>query len=83
MHVALGKLPAAIADLDACPVLFVHDEIVLEVAEADADEAGRRLSRVMTDAFVELFPAGGKMANLVDVTIGKTWGSGAFVGSEA
>jgi DNA polymerase-1 len=43
MHVALGKLPAALAGLDACPVLFVHDEIVLEVADKDADEAGRRL----------------------------------------
>jgi DNA polymerase-1 len=74
LHVALGKLPNALAGLDACPVLFVHDEIVLEVAETDADQAGRRLACVMTEAFVELFPKGARMVNLVDVKRGKTWG---------
>ena len=74
LHVVLGKLPAALTGLDACPVLFVHDEIVLEVAESEADEAGRRLASVMTEAFIELFPKGARMINLVDVKIGKTWG---------
>jgi DNA polymerase-1 len=74
LHVVLGKLPSALTGLDACPVLFVHDEIVLEVAESDADEAGRRLAGVMTEAFIELFPRAGRMVNLVDVKIGKTWG---------
>ena len=74
MHVVLGKLPAALTGLDACPVLFVHDEIVLEVAESEADEAGRRLAGVMTEAFIELFPKGARMVNLVDIKIGKTWG---------
>ena len=60
LHLALGKLPPAISDLDACPALFVHDEVVLEVAEADAEEAGRRLSRVMTEALSNSFPAAGQ-----------------------
>ena len=29
---------------------------------------------VMTEAFIELFPKGARMINLVDVKIGKTWG---------
>jgi DNA polymerase I len=74
LHVALGKLLAALAGLDACPVLFVHDEIILEVAEADAEEAARRLEMVMTEAFVELFPEGTDMVDLVGVKTGKTWG---------
>jgi hypothetical protein len=52
-HGPQGKLPAALAGLDTCPVLFVHDEIVLEVAEADADEAKQRLVDAMTEANVE------------------------------
>jgi hypothetical protein len=31
----------------------------------------------MTDAFIELFPAGGKMVDLVDVTISEAWESAA------
>jgi DNA polymerase I-like protein with 3'-5' exonuclease and polymerase domains len=56
-------------------VLFVHDEIVLEVAEADADEAKQRLKMVMTEAFVELFPNGADMVDLVEAKDpSKTWG---------
>ena len=69
-----GKLPAALAGLDACPVLFVHDEIVLEVAQRDTEEARRRPEVVMTEAFVNLFPQGEKMVGLVDVTTGDSWG---------
>jgi len=39
---ALAALLEAITDLDAAPALCVHDEIILSVAENDAEEAARR-----------------------------------------
>ena len=36
---ALAALPEAITDLDAAPALCVHDEIILSVAETDAEAA--------------------------------------------
>jgi DNA polymerase-1 len=53
---ALRKLPAALADLDAAPVIAVHDEIVLEAREDQAEEAGRRLEAVMRDGMLEVLP---------------------------
>jgi DNA polymerase I-like protein with 3'-5' exonuclease and polymerase domains len=65
---------SSLAQVRACPVLFVHDEIVIEVAETDADEAKQRLVAAMTEAFVELYPEGAGMVGIVDAEIGKTWG---------
>ena len=38
------------------PVLVVHDEIVIEVPEADAPEAATLLQKAMTEAFAATFP---------------------------
>jgi DNA polymerase I-like protein with 3'-5' exonuclease and polymerase domains len=53
---ALRKLPAALADLDAAPVITVHDEIVLEAREDEAEEAARRLEEVMREGMLEVLP---------------------------
>jgi len=49
-HGPQGKLPEALAGFGACSVLFVHDEIVIEVAEAEAETAKQRLVDAMTEA---------------------------------
>ena len=48
-------------------MLFVHDEIVLEVPEADAD----RRRRCMADAVAPLIDT---VPVEVEVTVGRTWG---------
>ena len=42
--------------IDGGPVIWMHDEIVLEVPEADALKAKELLEKAMTDAFAETFP---------------------------
>jgi DNA polymerase I-like protein with 3'-5' exonuclease and polymerase domains len=53
-------------------VASVHDEIVLEVAEAEADIAAEILTEAMTTAFERTFP-GAPTRNVVEVKIGPTW----------
>jgi hypothetical protein len=55
---ALIKIDAALcaARIDGGIVLFVHDEIVLEVAAHQAEQAREILAACMTEAFAETFP---------------------------
>jgi DNA polymerase-1 len=53
-------------------IATIHDELVLEVHEDDAEEARVLLEQVMTDAFVETFP-GAPSVGVVVAKIGKTW----------
>jgi DNA polymerase-1 len=55
---ALILVDAAMIDagIDGGPVLFVHDEIVVEVPEADAERARTILIEAMTRTFAETFP---------------------------
>jgi DNA polymerase family A len=55
------------------PVLFVHDEIVLEVPEADTERAGSMLVDCMTRAFATAFP-NAPLCGLVEVQIRDAWG---------
>jgi DNA polymerase I len=56
------------------PVLFVHDEIVLEIAEQQAEQARQILASCMQRAFAETFPTA-PLNNVVSIGVGKTWGS--------
>ena len=69
---ALAALPEAIIDLDVAPALCVHDEIILSVAEADAEEAARRLERVMAEAFLRIYPNHPDIG-LAAASIGPDW----------
>ena len=69
---ALAVLPEALADLDAAPALCVHDEIILSVAEADAEEAARLLERVMAEAFLRIYPNHPDIG-LAEASIGPDW----------
>ena len=53
------------------PVLAVHDEIALEVPEADAERAKEWRRRCMVDAVAPLIDP---VPVEVEVSVGKTWG---------
>ena len=63
------------AGIDGDPVCWVHDEIVLEVREDQAERAAEILKQAMIDAFVEVFP-GAPTAGLIEPKICKNWGGG-------
>ena len=53
-------------------VACVHDELLLEVAEADAETARDILGETMTEAFAMTFP-GAPTRKVVEVKLGITW----------
>jgi hypothetical protein len=61
------------AGIDGGPVIFNHDEIVLEVPEADAERARTILVESMTRAFAETFPDA-PLNGLVESKIATAWG---------
>jgi site-specific DNA-methyltransferase (adenine-specific) len=78
---ALTNIDAALSEagISGGPVLFVHDEIVLEVVDTDAERAGAMLVDAMTQAFATIFP-NAPLNGLVEVRIGHAWGSGEPAG---
>jgi DNA polymerase-1 len=73
---ALLKVDAALraAGIEGGPILFVHDEIVLEVRKEDAEEARRILTDCMVAGFAETFPDA-PLNGVVSTGIGDNWGS--------
>jgi DNA polymerase-1 len=71
---ALLKVDAALreAGFEGGPILFVHDEIVIEVPEKDAERAARILKACMEAAFIEVFPDAPRNG-LVTTKIGANW----------
>jgi DNA polymerase I-like protein with 3'-5' exonuclease and polymerase domains len=61
------------AGIDGGPVLFVHDEIVVEVPEADAERVRAIVVEAMTRAFAETFPDA-LLNGLVETKIARAWG---------
>ncbi len=63
---------APLRDLNACLALQVHDELVLEVPEAQAQEAGARVAKLMST----VTPGGIalQVPLAVDWAVGKNWG---------
>ena len=71
---ALATIDAALfeAGIEGGPVAAPHDEIVLEVPQADAARAAVLLKEAMTAAFAATFP-GAPLRDLVAVKIGRSW----------
>jgi DNA polymerase-1 len=71
---ALATIDATLfeAGIEGGPVAAPHDEIVLEVPQADAARAAVLLKEVMTAAFAATFP-GAPLRDLVAVKIGRSW----------
>jgi DNA polymerase I-like protein with 3'-5' exonuclease and polymerase domains len=61
------------AGIDGGLVLFIHDELVVEVPEADAARTQAILIKCMTEAFTEAFP-GAPVNGLVETKIASSWG---------
>jgi DNA polymerase I-like protein with 3'-5' exonuclease and polymerase domains len=59
--------------IDGGPVLWLHDEFVLEVRAGQAGQAAKILKQAMIDAFVETFP-GAPLNGLVEPRIVTNWG---------
>ncbi|MBO4318711.1 MAG: hypothetical protein J5855_10650, partial [Mailhella sp.] len=72
MLLVLGKLPKLLVGLDAVIVNCVHDEVLVEASEADAEKAAEALAEAMTEAFTAVFPTA-DARNLVDVHIADAW----------
>jgi hypothetical protein len=54
------------------PILTVHDEIIVEVSVADAEQVGSLLADVMVEAYRDVLP-NGPTKFLAIPGIGKTW----------
>jgi DNA polymerase-1 len=61
------------AGIEGGPVAWLHDEIVIEVREDQAQRAAEILKQSMIDAFAETFP-GAPFNGLVEPHIGPNWG---------
>ena len=59
---------------DAVMVAMIHDELILETGNQDADAVGTLLAEEMTAAFAATFPDA-PIGGLVDVKIGPSWSS--------
>ncbi len=75
MLAAIIELDRQIRDsgLDIKMVNIIHDEIVLEVAAADAEQAKVILEEAMINGMLRVFPEA-HTAGLVEAGIGDTWG---------
>ncbi len=71
---SLIALPGALAGLDAQLIHHVHDEILIECAEGDAESAKRALTAAMEKGFAALFPDH-PMPGLVEAHSGPDWHS--------
>ena len=60
------------AGIDGGPVLCIHDEIVLEVAEQQVEQASEILQREMRNAFAETFPTA-SLRGVVECHSGRNW----------
>jgi DNA polymerase-1 len=73
---AMNRMPTALAEAglsDVKMLLQVHDELVFEAAEADAEAAGAVIRRVMADAAKPLLDISVPLD--VEIGIGKSWGA--------
>jgi DNA polymerase I-like protein with 3'-5' exonuclease and polymerase domains len=71
--VALAKVDRALTSrIDAEITLSVHDEIVIEAAEDDAEDARDRLVEAMLEAWAEVFPDAPD-TGIVDCKIVRAW----------
>jgi DNA polymerase-1 len=59
--------------IDGGPVAWLHDEIIIEIKETDAERAAKLLEQAMTEAFAETFP-GAPLNGLVEPRIIGNWG---------
>jgi DNA polymerase I-like protein with 3'-5' exonuclease and polymerase domains len=62
----------AAANIRGGLIASVHDELLAEVAEDDAEKARSLLQEAMIEAFAKTFP-GAPTRNVAKAVIGRTW----------
>jgi predicted P-loop ATPase/DNA polymerase I-like protein with 3'-5' exonuclease and polymerase domains len=74
MYAALAELDRRLdeSELDAIPMLVIHDEVVLEVADGDVEAAKTLLEESMVAGFLRIFPGGGT-TKLVEASERTSW----------
>jgi DNA polymerase I len=74
MLAALARVERGLgaAGLDAVLVAVVHDELIVEAAEADAAVAARVLEEGMTAGMLDVFPEA-SVKGLVEARVGSSW----------
>jgi DNA polymerase I len=72
MLLAMARVHAALAGRDARLILQIHDELVVECAEAEAPAVAAMLAEQMTAAYRQLFPDA-PVLGLVDVATRTCW----------
>ena len=74
MLAALGVLTRelAAAGLDATPLAVVHDELIIEVAESQAEEARQLVERSMVAGMLAIFPDAATLG-LVEASVTRSW----------
>jgi DNA polymerase I-like protein with 3'-5' exonuclease and polymerase domains len=61
-------------NIDGRLVGWIHDELIVEAREADADRVKAALKDAMERAFLDIFPAA-TLNKLVEVKAGPNWAS--------
>ena len=76
LYAALGVLDRRLdgSELSAIPLNVIHDEIVLEAPENEAQSAAKLLCESMIEGFLMIFPDA-ETCGLVDVSVRDSWGS--------
>lgn len=75
MAVALTKAYDALQGTSAQIINCVHDEIIVECAQKEAERISRKLNAAMFDAFIKMFPAHEDTTKgLIDIKIAQNWG---------
>jgi DNA polymerase I-like protein with 3'-5' exonuclease and polymerase domains len=74
MLAALARLTRGLAGggTDATPVAAVHDELIVEAAEGDADWAARLVERSMVEGMLTVFP-NAAVESLVEARVVRSW----------
>ena len=70
----MAHLVRLLADrnLDAFLIASVHDELIVECCEGDADVVGALLEEAMTFGFLRIFPSA-PTTGLVEATKARSW----------
>ena len=74
MQATLGRLLDALRGLDAVPVACIHDEVILDVAEADVPAAEVAVREAMECGMRDVFPKA-PLIKLVEAKHGANWGA--------
>lgn len=69
---ALALLPEKLKGLDAKPIAVVHDEILLDVSQDDAEQASKALEEAMVAGMLSIFPDA-STNGLVEANVARTW----------